>query len=304
MARNSRPRKRRAHPSSRVLEGHARRWGRGLGVAIVDALRRVVIAAYRDARQEGDAAWDDDDWPPDLLEDGTRIDADAGANMAYWARRRAVAASEDVPPLSASVVESQAQRLGGAISQQAMRDAVRAGASPRKLAQRLDISADRVLAAHLSAVESVEAVTWAAETLALVTGDAREAAIDSAAWLVSQVERGATWRRIAAGVQDRVGVVERRAARIARDQVGNLQHRMTRAAHEAAGISGYLWRAVGDEATREAHAEAHRRSDRGHVYTWGRPEVVGVMGDLVEPGEDVECRCTAFPVVDRELRRG
>lgn len=272
-------------------------------MAIVDALRRVLLAEWRRTRPESDAIWDDDDWPFDLMEDGTRIDTEAAANMAYWARRRATDAADGVPDLAAQAVQAQAERLGGRVSRRAMRDLERAGASRRALAERLQIRPDQVVAAHMSAVEYVEATAWARETLARVTGDARESAIAQAAWMTGEIEKGATWRRIAKGLRERVGVVENRATLIARDQVGKLQHRMTRAAHRAAGVEGYRWIEVGDDAVRDEHRAAADRSRRGHVYTWGAPEVEGVMGDLVEPGEDIQCRCTAYPVIPEDLRR-
>lgn len=97
-----------------------------------------------------------------------------------------------------------------------------------------------------------------------------------------------------------------RARVIARDQSNKVNGDLTRERQTSMGIRGYRWRTVGDGAVRETHKERN-----GKVYAW-RPEDVGkrlesgeVMldpeaEDIGHPGEDIQCRCIAEPILEIE----
>lgn len=101
-------------------------------------------------------------------------------------------------------------------------------------------------------------------------------------------------------------VTERKARLIARDQSNKANGDLTRARQTAIGIRGYRWRTVGDNAVRETH-----RHRNGKVYAWN-PADVGkrlesgeVMldptdEDIGHPGEDIQCRCIAEPILELE----
>lgn len=78
-----------------------------------------------------------------------------------------------------------------------------------------------------------------------------------------------------------------RAALIGRDQVGKLNGRLTQYYQEQAGIEEYKWVTAGDERVRPAH-----RRLNGEVFKWKEPPPEG------HPGQPIQCRCIADPVID------
>lgn len=80
---------------------------------------------------------------------------------------------------------------------------------------------------------------------------------------------------------------ERRAELIARDQVLTLNAQITRERQTAADIEKYVWTTSGDERVRDEHEALD-----GEVFSWDE-------GDPEEghPGEAINCRCVAFPVL-------
>src|SRR5690606_27552239 len=60
----------------------------------------------------------------------------------------------------------------------------------------------------------------------------------------------------------------------------------------AAGIEEYIWTTSGDERVREMHAKLD-----GKRFKWSDPPVTNAQGDRNNPGEDYQCRCTAYAVL-------
>lgn len=99
-------------------------------------------------------------------------------------------------------------------------------------------------------------------------------------------------------------VSENRARVIARDQSNKINGEITRQRQTALNIRAFRWRTVGDEAVRESH-----RLRNGKVYAWA-PEFVGqrladgtvlldpTIDDIGYPGEDIQCRCIAEPIIE------
>ncbi len=87
-----------------------------------------------------------------------------------------------------------------------------------------------------------------------------------------------------------------RAKLIARDQVAKLNSAVNEERNIALGIVEYIWRATGGRAgdgrTRNRHRAAH-----GLKFRFDDPKVIGVTGDRVNPGDDIQCRCTAEGVI-------
>lgn len=106
---------------------------------------------------------------------------------------------------------------------------------------------------------------------------------------------GSRWETIAEKLEQQIeGVDERRAELIARDQVLTLNAQITRERMVAADIDSYVWTTSNDERVREEHEALE-----GQVFTWesgGDPEEG-------HPGEPINCRCTAFPILP-ELEGG
>lgn len=99
-------------------------------------------------------------------------------------------------------------------------------------------------------------------------------------------------------------VSENRARVIARDQTNKINGELTRQRQTALRIRAFRWRTVGDEVVRESH-----RLRNGKVYAWA-PEFVGqrladgtvlldpTVDDIGYPGEDIQCRCIAEPIIE------
>ncbi len=93
-------------------------------------------------------------------------------------------------------------------------------------------------------------------------------------------------------IRERFEITKRRAARIARDQVGKLNAELAQQRQQSAGVRRYTWSTSNDERVRKGHKKLNKT-----VQSYAkRPDVGG--GKHCHPGEDVECRCQAIPVID------
>lgn len=114
-------------------------------------------------------------------------------------------------------------------------------------------------------------------------------------------ERGTTDRveTLAQRIQEDTGATASRAALIARDQVLRLHASVTEAQHKAAGIVEYEWSTSGDERVRPGHRELN-----GRRFRYDDPPVVDPRsGRKAHPGQDIQCRCAAVPLLDFESER-
>ncbi|MYD94566.1 MAG: hypothetical protein F4Y02_12935 [Chloroflexi bacterium] len=75
--------------------------------------------------------------------------------------------------------------------------------------------------------------------------------------------------------------------RIVRDQTNKMNGQLTRARHRQLGISQYVWRTVQDDRVRPTHA-----ANANKPFEWADPPA-----DTGHPGSDIQCRCTAQPVL-------
>ena len=88
-------------------------------------------------------------------------------------------------------------------------------------------------------------------------------------------------------IKGRFDVSQSKADLLARDQTLKLNANITQARQRGAGVEKYIWTTSGDERVREEHAALE-----GQVFSWNDPPPSG------HPGEDYQCRCTAFPVIE------
>lgn len=116
--------------------------------------------------------------------------------------------------------------------------------------------------------------------------------LDDVEGIVQRGFRGGVSKKdIAKEMRSRLGVTKRRAELIARDQVKNLNKELTRLRQKEIGVKQYVWRTSGDERVRSAHAQHD-----GKTYSWDNPpENTG------NPGDDINCRCYAEPVLESLL---
>lgn len=79
----------------------------------------------------------------------------------------------------------------------------------------------------------------------------------------------------------------KRAKLIARDQSSKLNSALNQQRQQNLGVEEYIWRTAGDERVRDSHA-----SKNGKIYRWDSPPA-----DTGHPGEDIQCRCVAQPII-------
>jgi hypothetical protein len=118
---------------------------------------------------------------------------------------------------------------------------------------------------------------------------------------------GMRYETIAPRVQEILGVTERHAKLIARDQTAKLNSQIAQAHQEAAGVSEYIWRTVGDGAVRGnpggLYPPGKGKGDHYHLngtrQRWALAPVTNPStGERNHPGRDIQCRCFAEPVID------
>jgi SPP1 gp7 family putative phage head morphogenesis protein len=91
-------------------------------------------------------------------------------------------------------------------------------------------------------------------------------------------------------IEERLEVSRNKADLLARDQVLTLNAQVTEARHKAAGIEEYIWTSAGDERVRESHDAMD-----GERCRWDDPPEVD--GERVHPGQPINCRCIAHPIL-------
>ncbi len=129
---------------------------------------------------------------------------------------------------------------------------------------------------------------WRKDTVARITGmqDDQLAKVDK----VLREGFGRHVESMAKDIKRQLGdVTSSRAELIARDQILTLHSKITHHRQKAAGIDEYVWTTSNDERVRDEHEELE-----GETFSWDEG------GDPEEghPGEAVNCRCVAFPVLD------
>jgi len=105
------------------------------------------------------------------------------------------------------------------------------------------------------------------------------------------LQQGERFTDIATTLQKSFGITHRRATLIARDQTTKLNASLTRLRQEQIGVDEYIWQTAGDERVRESH-----RLNDGKKFKWNSPPK-----KTGHPGNDVNCRCIARPVLDNIL---
>lgn len=97
---------------------------------------------------------------------------------------------------------------------------------------------------------------------------------------------GNSLRDIQSDLEARIGFTKNRAKLIARDQTSKLNGQLTQLRQTENGIDSYVWATAGDERVRDTHA-----ANEARTFRWDDPPATG------NPGDEVNCRCTAIPVL-------
>lgn len=269
LPRQLRPVPRQAYPIgleyeyTRALRREVAAWGADVTAALDRALPRLVAQAAA-TRRVDDA--------------GDRLDEVVPGGAGGWAA--------ELDRLMATLVTAWGER--------ALRLRRTVAAIARRIADFNYVEVNAQFRAVLG-VDVLGAEPWLADELtAFGKENARlikhigEQAADRVERVVAEgVRSGAATRDIKNQVKNELGITDRRARLIARDQVGKANGNMTRIRQQNAGVTQYRWRGVLDRRERPAH-----RAREGQVYSWDSPPPDG------NPGQPVQCRCHAEPVLD------
>lgn len=174
------------------------------------------------------------------------------------------------------------------------------GADPGRLAARLAVPADRMLGVDIAptAADAAVLVEQTREGLALIQRIQREQLDGYERWLSEAVREGRRWESIQGDLVERFGIDKRHAEVIARDQVGKLNGKIAERTQKVAGVGLYVWRATSDSRTRDSH-----RAVADLVWSWSNPPPgTGPYGEAAHPGQAIQCRCGAEPVIPDDLR--
>lgn len=105
------------------------------------------------------------------------------------------------------------------------------------------------------------------------------------------LQEGKQYKEVAKEIKKSFGITARRAKLIARDQTKKLNSSLTRLRQQELGVEEYIWQTVQDGRVRETH-----QANDGKKFRWDTPpKITG------HPGNDVNCRCIARPVLDHLL---
>jgi SPP1 gp7 family putative phage head morphogenesis protein len=301
-------------PSSRPLEALyvklAREWSRKMRRLLLEAFR-----AWETQRRPGlrrlDADADDDDELTDL---------DA-ADLVYWLRR----SMSDVPIIlpaigaSAAAIAAKAQQVERLSTQAARRTMIRAGASPAKLTQRgivastlqsqigIETEPIRLIniaptAAHAEALEGFVRLN-----LDLISRIPQDWLVGTESWMSKSIIEGSRYTGIQRELMQRLGIAPRHAKLIARDQVGKLNGQITQVNQGLAGVEKYMWMTVDDERVRGRPGGRFARSRPSHwaldgkTFSWSDPPVAGPGTQPGHPGDAIQCRCYADPILPDDI---
>lgn len=132
--------------------------------------------------------------------------------------------------------------------------------------------------------------TWAANNVGLIQNAEGTFLDEVQAAVVDGLVEGRSTEDIARTIEERGQVARSRARLIARDQVATLNHDITRQRQTALGLDKYRWTTSLDERVRDEHEKRH-----GKVFHWDDPPEDG------HPGQAINCRCVATPVVPKNL---
>lgn len=102
--------------------------------------------------------------------------------------------------------------------------------------------------------------------------------------------QGKSAQDISRMIRERGKVAKSRADLIARDQVNKFNGQLNKLRLQDVGVKKYRWRTALDERVRPEHA-----AREGKIYSWDNPPSDG------HPGEPIQCRCYAEPVLEELL---
>lgn len=150
--------------------------------------------------------------------------------------------------------------------------------------------------------------SWSQENASLIKSMGEDSIRKVSEIAQRSLRAGRSIKQIADEIERTTGALPSKAKLIARDQTSKLNSALTQSRQRSVGISFYEWDTSDDERVRHSHdvlEGALCRWDDPSVYstddgrTWKSRAALGAT--ISHPGEDIQCRCTAYPVFNDEV---
>jgi SPP1 gp7 family putative phage head morphogenesis protein len=141
------------------------------------------------------------------------------------------------------------------------------------------------------------------DNVALITRMGEEQRAQIADILRRAQSDGSRWEDIAPEIQGRLKVGKARARLIARDQTNKFNASAQQTSQRAAGITQYRWSTSKDNAVRGRPGGEYAKSKENHwalegkIFSWNDPPLIPGTSERAHPGERIQCRCVAVPVI-------
>lgn len=105
-------------------------------------------------------------------------------------------------------------------------------------------------------------------------------------------------------IREQYGVTHSRAKLIARDQTAKVNSELSERRQRDVGFEFFQWVTSKDERVRHDHQEIARKQTQygTGIYRWDDPPK-NSRGEVITPGSDFQCRCTARPMTKRQVER-
>lgn len=117
-------------------------------------------------------------------------------------------------------------------------------------------------------------------------------------YLLDAYQRGLSLGDIEEKIDAEFAGMTTNSERLARTEIGKIYSSTTEFRQKELGVEKFKWVTAGDDRVRESHLEAER-NDVGFgpgIYRWDEPPIVD--GVEATPGDPINCRCIALPVLD------
>lgn len=136
--------------------------------------------------------------------------------------------------------------------------------------------------------------TFVAENVAMIKSVPDDLINDIEKTIYRGLSKGILASDLAKQLTEEFDYSENRASLIARDQIGSFYGQLNAERQQSIGVKRFIWRTMHDERVRSEHADREEASDPaqgGTPYEYDDPP----DGEL--PGEPINCRCYAEPVL-------
>ncbi len=141
-----------------------------------------------------------------------------------------------------------------------------------------------------------EVNTFVAENVSLIKTLPEEALADIEQMIFRDARRGLSSQQIRANILEKFKTTKARAQLIARDQIAKFNGRLSELRQRQTGITRYTWQTSEDGRVRPDHARLNNE-----VFNWDEPPITvrsgKRAGERNHPGQDIQCRCQALPVI-------